>query len=220
MEAICQNSEFVLYSPNNQPPNDMEYNSASGHKIHAPIRETPKDFKSDTLYLIHLRDPLDILISQYYSYGYTHIEPNDENLLKLFQQRRNEIQNQTIEEYCSNDKVIAELKSKFAKVRDWQEKHVNEKNIINSFYDDMFYNFKYWNNQITNHLKLDNDLSVFLYNKFHESFMVRPIDNKEILNGRAKPHKRNGRSGQYKTELSDKLVKRLQEHFADIWTYD
>jgi len=72
--------------------------------IYGPLRK-PIDFDGDDLFrkVVFLRNPIDILISQYYSFGYTHPIPPVKERKEVFLRRRSRIQKLSLEEYVLSD---------------------------------------------------------------------------------------------------------------------
>jgi hypothetical protein len=202
-----------LYSINNSPPNHHEYKASQPQSILAPERCAPNNYNEHEMYIVHARNPLDILISQYYSYGYTHPEPSEENEKKIFLKNRQKIQTQTVEEYVTAKETISDLKIKYEKLHDWLKVHESKANILLSRYEDMFYHYEKWNKTICTFLKLNRDVELKLFQKFYKQFKHKPHDNADVIAGTIKPHRRCGHSNQYISELSERAIKNLKEHF-------
>ena len=76
-------------------------------------------YKSILYYIIHLRNPFDILISQYYSFGYD-----------FFIKRRKIIHSQTIDQYCLSQENIDDINYKYNRVLNWVEKYKHKENVL------------------------------------------------------------------------------------------
>ena len=88
------------------------WNDELENYILCPTRGAPRDYRKDLKYIIHFRNPLDIMISQYYSFGYTHGVPDpnsNKEKYDFFMKRRKIIQSQTIDEYCLSQENIDEI---------------------------------------------------------------------------------------------------------------
>ena len=167
-------------------------------EIYGPQR-MPLNFTGLEKYksIFFLRDPRDVLISSYYSFGYSHPEPSSVNLKKIHLTKRNHIQNTTIDAY-----VLDQAKS-------W----------ILPMYSE--YNRLYLSCQNSLFLSYDlfiNDTEKFLVNIFN--FLNIEINDSEISEfaKKASPivenvsiqnHKRSGRSRQWEYELSEEVQKKL-----------
>lgn len=65
------------------------------------IRHTiEQGFLKDKRAVFFVRDPRDILISTYYSFGFSHVFSDNPELREVQEQVRNEIRKQTLDEYC------------------------------------------------------------------------------------------------------------------------
>ena len=201
---------------------DKKYENNKSNKMICPIREYPIGCEEDTLYIIHFRNPIDILISEYYSFGYTHAIPNKtKGGTRTFLKRREKIQSQTVSEYCNDINNIKEINNKFDSLLTWIKKYGKRKNVFLSNYDSMFYKFKSWNNKIHQFLNFNcsNNIhelfySEFDFNKDYDKSLSEEILNiKNISNGN-KYHKRSGVSKQYLFELNKKSLFFLQQNLS------
>ena len=59
--SIDTDYNFNYYSINNTPPNDKKWKKSLKNCIHCPIRENVSNYDPSLKYIIHLRNPLDIL---------------------------------------------------------------------------------------------------------------------------------------------------------------
>jgi hypothetical protein len=173
------------------------------------------DYDENIKYIIHLRNPLDILISQYYSFGFTHPVPHDklvvdgENFIKL----KKIIESQTIDEYCSSQETIDKINNKYNDMLNWIEKYKHKENVFISDYDNMYYDFKNWLKNIFDFLSLktyNETLSMF-EKEFKNS-------NKEYIKTDIKTnnnHHRSGLSKQYLIELKKTTIDLVISKFSD-----
>ena len=72
--------------------------------IYAPLR-FPVDFpeRNQLKHIFFLRDPRDVLVSSYYSFGFTHAEPKNSKAKKRFQAKRKLAQQKGIDNYVINE---------------------------------------------------------------------------------------------------------------------
>ena len=147
--------------------------------------------------IFFLRDPRDVLISSYYSFGYSHPEPSSENLKTIHQLKRKHIQNTSIDEY-----VIDFAKSWILPI------YADYSNLYSNAENSLFLNYDLF----------INDTKKFLVSIF--SFLDLKINDSDIdkLVKKASPiskninienHKRSGRSRQWEHELSEDTQKAL-----------
>lgn len=207
--------EYDLLSYQDPEPLAKRYNVISKwdrqHKI-KPNRNfccaLARDFQIDIVehdnynvkYLFHIRDPKDILVSQYYSYGWTHSTKFDQI------PNRSKIQNMTVDEYCleaSDDLLVY-----FSKLKN----HVYSNNntyIIS--YEEMIFDFYSWLNKALMPFELAN--TVDLVDKYFEIFYketIPPITEQMV-------HKRKVWPGDH-CRLEQKTIKELNDKFKDITT--
>lgn len=193
---LNKNSEF-LFSQNGE--------------IYGPQRR-PLNFPNIDNYkkIFFLRDPRDVLVSAYYSFGYSHVEPDSKNLLENFNKNRKLIQDQSIDEYVLKEvknwiipmyleyKVLRESSKKeclYIKYNDFVD---NTESIIDNIFK--FFDFK--NEELIKSLSID----------------ANPVSNTE----NNEKHKRSGKNYQWKTHLTgrtqDQLNKELNE-VLDYWEF-
>ena len=65
---------YQLFSANNRPANEDDYDKEVDRSILGPVR-TFENIDTAAKSIIQLRSPLDMLVSQYYSFGFTHVVP-------------------------------------------------------------------------------------------------------------------------------------------------
>jgi hypothetical protein len=209
-KLLSKLNNLNYYSVNNNPQNQAEYNKVNG--CICPIRNINLDEEYDIneTYIFHFRNPIDTLISEYYSYGFTHM------VEKTWQQERKEyIQSITIDQYCINEYNI--LLKRYENMINFINLYYSNGNIIISKYDHMFYNFKQWNKDICKSLNINDEVK--LYNQFKSEFEnVEIVDNNKIITGEIKTHRRNGTSNQYLNELNTETVNILESVFSNILT--
>tara|TARA_A100001011_G_scaffold398501_1_gene503153 strand:+ start:5447 stop:6049 length:603 start_codon:yes stop_codon:yes gene_type:complete len=195
--------------------------------ILCPIRYvTPPNYDSNIKYIIHLRNPIDLLISQYYSFGFTHPPPPTDQgwpdcAFKLFNERRKKIQSQTIDEYCLSDENINDINNKYNNFLIWINKYKDKENVFISKYDNMYYDFSNWLKDIFNFLSLET------YNETLSTF-EKEFSNKYepyIKNDpkTACPYRRSGLSKQYlfeiKKETLDLVINKLSDNIKNSFDF-
>tara|TARA_B110000971_G_C20039410_1_gene516702 strand:- start:73 stop:789 length:717 start_codon:yes stop_codon:yes gene_type:complete len=215
--TISKINNIQYYSCNNIPSNNIEYyNDTTYNKIICPIRSVPTEFDNITQYIIHYRNPLDTMISEYYSFGFIHNVPKDN---KYFIERRNKIQLQTIDEYCTSNDTLDVINTKYNNQLNWIKLHGNKKNVFISHYDKMYYHFDDWLKDIMSFLKLDYIQYNYILNKYKDEFNNKNDKyNPTHLN---LTHHRSGLSKQYLVELKkesiDYILTKLSPEIIDFY---
>ena len=214
---ISRRNNINFYSINNGT--EAGYKSdLSDNKILCPLRYEPRDgYNKSIKYIVHYRNPIDTLISQYYSYGYTHGVPSIPDKKIKFMNRRIKIQSQTIDEYCLSDENVNTINEKYIKLFNWINKYKDKKNVYISNYDLMYYNYKIWIKEIHEFLNLDNYIEV--YNIFKNEFSNSTRKHKVTNITHNRKHHRSGLSRQYLTELKKETVSLLLDKLSDTFKH-
>jgi hypothetical protein len=158
------------------------------------------DFISSKSCIIFTRDPRDILVSEFYSFGYTHpLNPVKEKRIWQLELRK-KIQNQSIDDYaienCDHLKKSFEILIKIQK---------NARNTTNLRYEDMINNFLKFSDKLNAVLEFDNDI----YSEFYE--LTRPLEN---INKNS--HKRSGNPGDYQKEFKEETIQYLNKNLRKV----
>jgi hypothetical protein len=222
-ELLSNLNNLNYYSANNNPQNENDYNI---NGCICPIRDISEDEQYDIneTYIFHFRNPIDTLISQYYSFGFTHIlqdkwtDSSSERAKARWKnpmEKREYIQSITIDQYCINEYNV--LLNRYENMINFINLYNSNGNIIISKYDHMFYNFKQWNEDMCKVLNIDGQDQ--LYNQFKSQFEnIEIIDNNKITSGEVITHRRNGTSKQYLNELSPETINILESVFSNVLT--
>ncbi|MFY0643438.1 MAG: sulfotransferase domain-containing protein [Bacteroidia bacterium] len=160
---------------------------------------TELNFIKDKKLLIMIRDPRDIIVSSYYSFGFNHrLSPNP--VIARFQQnRREQIQQKSIDEYAI-ESAITHLEH-FNTIQKLLDQCPN---AVLLRYEDLIDNFEHFANRLQTHLKLSQKTLTELYHK------SRPRDEEDLS-----AHKRSGMVGDYKNKLKPETIHVLNQHFQD-----
>lgn len=171
------------------------------------IPASEPDFIRDKRAIFLIRDPRDILVSSYFSFGYSHGYSSVEQIQHQQKIRRARIQEQSLDAYAlgSADSILEnfELLSKLATV-------CQDRIILK--YEDMIDNFDYFLVQLSSFLPLHADVA-------HELFArTRPRDAEDPLS-----HHRSGRVGQFRVKLRRETIRCLNrrlEHVLSEFSYE
>eukprot|EP00049_Salpingoeca_infusionum_P002244 m.55139 g.55139 ORF g.55139 m.55139 type:complete len:490 (+) comp11467_c0_seq4:236-1705(+) len=143
--------------------------------------------------ICHKRHPLDQLVSEYYSFGFTHPEPSDasEEKLRQFREHRQHIQSMSVDEY-----VLQQLANKvWWTVRYKVLLHYRESpsayvgvEVIESMYEEMVMNFDTWLKRLITSITR-NDISTGdeayrrIYKSYSQSFHPDGHHRKSVFPG-------------------------------------
>lgn len=151
-------------------------------------------------HIFWIRDPRDILVSMYYSFGHSHGYAKNLNFRLYQEEQRNKIKAQSLDEFAL--KEAHNLNKKFL--------HMNRlvtqssENILLR-YEDMVLDFDNFFNELNEFLEIDKGF----YNEFKRA--TRP--NEIIQEDR---HKRSGGVGGYKDFLKPETVNKINDILHDI----
>ena len=216
-KKISEIKKYKYYSCNNKINNSYAYKTNNDFKnILCPHRYPPVNFNPIDTYIINIRDPIDILISSFYSFGYTHKAQDD----KYFKERREFIRNNTIDTYCLDSVETNQTINKYRNIIKFIEDNKHIGNIHVVYYTDMINNFSEWNKNICDILNI-KDLEDNLLYTFKQNMEIKNIKNNEdILSGKIKKaHRRNGKDNQCKKELKKNTIIALYNRFDFIYKY-
>ena len=158
------------------------------------------EFVKDKTAIFFIRDPRDILVSGYYSFGFTHGLNPVKDIRSAQIKLRNEIQSLSIDEYVL----------KFA---DEQYRYFNtlltiadkcEKKIILK-YEDMIENFESFINDLKTIVSLNDKV---IHNIFKKSRPKKSVDNAS--------HRRSGETKRYIKELKPETIRSLNKRLGII----
>ena len=104
MFRLARDGRYPFYSANHAHPNDHQLTRDATHRFclgpirHFHFQDLPFDDHIDLHRIVQVRDPRDILVSQYFSFGWNHSE-NDFNREEI--ETRQRIRNLSVDEYVT-----------------------------------------------------------------------------------------------------------------------
>ena len=180
-------------------------------EIYGPQRR-PLNFLSINSYkkIFFLRDPRDVLISSFYSFGKTHAPPSQKILKSDFYKEREKINSLGLEKYAiyKSDEIL-EIYLSYKNLKEMSESCIYLK------YDDYALDTSYFLNTVFNFLNISID-------QMEIDKLISLADPIQLTEDDTK-HKRSGTLGQWKSELSKETQKKLNVKFQDIlkyWEFD
>jgi hypothetical protein len=224
---LADEAQINYYSANNQPePNQNELKQDTNSSFcYCPVRHFAKiaseipsqaekstdpgfivrdDFPNlDNIYRIYqLRDPRDILVSQYFSFGFIHSGKKNLTPMKL------KIQKMTIDEYCLE--YADELYNRYLNILAIIDRQ--NPNYLIVHYETMVLNFKDWLAQIIVPFEFDKPKELVLetyYQKYCQEFDTEGFEE-------SMKHKRKMIPGDHREKLTTATIEALNVKFADI----
>jgi hypothetical protein len=209
------------FSQNNSPPNAESAKSAVGSGIlcwrgFGPTPDWAIE-RNDSIILCQLRDPRDILVSEYFSIGFLH----SENF--LHEDARSTKQmiadgKLSIDEFVQRSAVEGISFSKSSLKRRYQQLLVLEQSskelgfpIKMVKYEDMVLHYRQWCSDVLQFLEL-SDFGNDLFEEFKSEFDVAGL----IERGEQMTHRRAVLPGDYKGKLSDESIRFIEQEFDFI----
>ena len=177
-------------------------------EIYAPQRR-PLDFpgREQFKHIFFLRDPRDVLVSAYYSFGYSHGAPKGETQQQRFYQNREKIQQQGINNYVRDAAV------------NWLVPIYNQyQHLLNTSHDYLYLTYDEFKDNTTNFIyKIANFLEINVPEEEVKqiAYEASPTQQNQDIT----QHKRSGKSQQFLEELDSETIQYLNETFADILYY-
>lgn len=174
-------------------------------EIYGPQR-LPLNFTgiNDYKKIFFLRDPRDVLVSAYYSFGYSHVEPDSTSMIDSFLKKRATIQNQTIDEYVLQE-MERWIKPAYMNYKKLRVESTND--VLYLKYNDYIEDTEGIVNKILTFFGLENrDLAKRL------AMSANPITRLEEKD----QHKRSGKNNQWKTHLKQSTQDELNIKLKDI----
>lgn len=180
-----------------------DYNSTSNSEYNNLVKPTSNiDFIQDKIATFFIRYPRDILVSNYYSLAYSHqFSPVPEIAKKQLQERKEALR-KTVDQYVldSAEELLKDFETLYQLT-----KYCNQSVVIK--YEDMINNWDYFAENLTKYIEIRPDVLQKIYQK------SRPV-KKENKNS----HRRSGKTEQFKTQLENTTIFRLNKILNTILT--
>jgi hypothetical protein len=211
--SFARHASASFFSVNSESRNELDWKTCEGDFVVCPIRATGAMVPSSATRVFHLRNPVDVLISQYYSFGWTHPALPTAG----FSARRAAIRRQTVDEYCVE--ACTELADKY---RVMMADYARCTGAIPSDYSLMRDNFCVWNAAMCR--MLPDGVRASAEGKLLKAFrgefgLLRRMSRcppARILSERVTPHRRDGSDNQKHRYLRRDTVVRLEAELADV----
>ncbi len=173
-------------------------------KIYGPQRGY-LDFpgRNNFKHIFFLRDPRDVLVSAYFSLGFTHAEPLNNLHRNKFIQKRKNIQEKNIDSY-----VLKEAEEWiYPLYKQYKELRTTAKSYIYLKYDLFVEDTPEFIKKICELLDLhpsQQDINLLTQE-------ASPVQNSEVMK-----HRRSGKTGQYREKLHPSTVEKLNQILSDV----
>ncbi len=214
---ICNFTDIHLYSINNDPPNHENLTS----KVNESFCSCPERYflwrnnfensehTSKEYHIYQVRDPRDIIVSQYYHMGWTH---SDKNWNTLAHKEREHIRSIGIDKYALLRSCKPALNNTPCLLDRYQPilSYIDKPNVIVIKYEDMVLDFEKWLEPIVSVMQFKNkpQVSRHLFNIFRDQLIIPEVEQLR--------HKRKVAPGDHIEKLQAKTIKNLNNIFSDI----
>lgn len=173
-------------------------------KIYGPQRRY-LDFpgRNNFKHIFFLRDPRDVLVSSYFSLGFTHAEPLNNIERNKFMKKREDIKEKELDNYVLEEAEawICPLYKQYQSLRKTAKSHIYLK------YDLFVEDTPEFIKKISAFLSLHSspeDIDLLTQE-------ASPVQNVEVMK-----HKRSGKTGQYLEKLHPSTVEKLNQILSDV----
>jgi hypothetical protein len=177
-------------------------------EVYGPQRK-PLDFpgRDRFKHIFFLRDPRDVLVSAYYSFGFSHALPVNTGAREKFQHVREEIRTEGIDAYAlrASDEWVLGVYQGYQRIRETAPRNMfltyDEFRLDTGSFIDRIADFL--------EIRLPSDRRAKLVSA------ASPVRKQEDIHS----HRRSGKSGQYLKALKPETVEALNEKFAEVLEY-
>lgn len=164
------------------------------------VPTTRADFLKDKTALFFMRDPRDILVSAYYSFGYSHPVSQIEEIKKQQEQQRRRILGQTVDDFATG--YAPAILKNFEKIEILQ-KSCSRSSVLR--YEDMILDWDKFTKELSKCIKIRRRVLSRIYRK------SRPRNKEEIG-----AHRRSGKTEGFRNSLKPQTVKNLNDTFRVV----
>lgn len=158
------------------------------------------DFIRNKIVIFLVRDPRDILVSAYYSFGYTHGFSSVKEIRERQEQKRSKIQSENVDEYVMES--AHSILNNFETV-DRLSKACNRSVVLR--YEDMIDNWDYFVKELTRYVDIKQTVLTKIYAK------SRPREKEDKSS-----HRRSGKAGGFRSKLKGETVTYLNATFESV----
>ena len=156
--------------------------------------------------VVMIRDPRDVLVSEYFSYGFKHDAPRVKEKQAEFYQLRDHIKSITIDEYVLEN--AGRLQKELEKYVNFRKQHPN---TLLLRYEDMINDFPSWLDRLIEYCQLN--VSKELKQKLIETSAKSSRKTENLAS-----HRRAVTPGDHVKKLEPKTIEQLNEIFKDVFS--
>ncbi len=207
---LCPRLNMPFYSIHNQPPNHGELNGEMDRSfVLGPLRSfSTEGFNFPRLqrvrHLLQIRDPRDILVSEYFSLGWIH---SDRDWTDADRDHRTRIRNMSVDQYVIQENEISKypLLNRYSPILQL----VDQPDVTIVRYEDMVLNFEQWLAPILQTIQLQPAAR-------WQRQLARRYRNEFRPDSCPGAHKRNVLPGDHRAKLEPETIALLNQRFEPI----
>ena len=158
------------------------------------------DFIRGRISLFLVRDPRDILVSAYYSFGYTHGVSRVKEIRERQEQTRNEIQGKTVDEYALD--AVRTMLGHFETAVELNE--ACPRSVVLK-YEDMIGNWDCFANDLTQYMEINQAVLTQIYER------SRPREKEDLSS-----HRRSGEAAGFRGKLKEETLASLNRSLKEV----
>ena len=195
IDKVTFNNEGFVYGPIRISADPM---TPVYKKLVDPTSDSK--FIQNKIAIFLIRDPRDILVSAYYSFGYTHEISSVYEMKEWQEQERSAIQSKTIDEYVL-ESATRTLKN--FEMIDQLDRACTRSVVLK--YEDMISNWDYFVRGLTKYIDIKKPVLTRIYEK------SRPREKEDKT-----AHRRSGKPGEFRRKLKKETITSLNIMFEDV----
>ncbi len=207
---LAERAEVTFFSIHNDPP---DHNSLLVDRSESFVLCPIRSFQTESFvfprlknvrHFFQVRDPRDILVSEYFSLGWRH---TDEHWTDEAKQRRKQIQSMGIDEFVLTESLTG--KTPLVERMNPVLEHVSQANATVVKYETMIEDFKSWADSILTSCRFANRVALLadLEAMYRDEFLP---------DADSQGHKRNVKAGDHRDKLKKATISELNKKFARV----
>ena len=185
----------VTFQPHGYIYGPIRLSSGYDQPVYRRVVEpvTNSDFIRHRIVILFIRDPRDVLVSQYYSFGFSHPLSKSGKIRNQQLAFRESVQQQTVDEYVTERAFVTARH--FDDV--YRLSQICKRNVVLR-YEDMIHDFSAFSRSLQQYIKVSQTILNAIYKH------SRPKDKEDKSS-----HRRSGKVGGYRDKLQPETVETL-----------
>ena len=157
--------------------------------------------------VIMIRDPRDVLVSGFYSYGKSHATPKDRKKAGEFEAFREKVSRQSVDDF-----VLDMSENTRWRMQQYLDLQRSSESVCILRYEDMLADFQTWLNRLLEHCQWEISAAT------RQELLSSANEGQRISGENTTSHRRQVVPGDHRRKLQGETIERLNEQFAEILT--